>query len=147
MYLKTTPKRSIKYLDNDGQSVYFGESTGIPAFVTVVGATATGSGDAAGSNEYFRFGPVPGSTYTATMEYIAALPFFTADSGAGSTNWILTDNPDLYLYGSLVQASAYVKDDARIGLWLQGYQKALGDVMHAGKSTRWGANGMVVRVA
>ena len=147
MHLNTTPRRAIQYMETDTQDRYYGESTGIPAFVSIVAPTAAGSGDATGSNEYFRFAPVPGSTYTATIEYTAALPFFSADSGAGSANWILVDAPDLYLYGTLLQANSYIRDDPRIALWAQAYQVALESVKSSGNRARWGANGMAVRVA
>lgn len=147
MHLNTTPRRAIQYMETDTQDRYYGESTGIPAFVSIVASTTVGTGDAGGANEYFRFAPVPGSTYTATMEYTAAMPFFTADSGNGSSNWILADAPDLYLYGSLLQANSYIRDDPRIALWAQAYQVALESVKSAGNRARWGANGMAVRVA
>jgi hypothetical protein len=147
LYLNTSPRRTVEFMPNDAQTTNYSSGSGEPRFVSIVGPTAVGSGDAAGSSEYFRFAPIPDATYTATIEYTAALAFFTADSGAGSTNWILTDNPDAYLYGALVQATAYVKDDPRISLWASAYQQALASLNSAGKETRWGGNNMAVRVA
>lgn len=32
-------------------------------------------------------------------------------------NWILRDHPDAYLYGSLMQAAPFLRDDERIAVW------------------------------
>lgn len=32
-------------------------------------------------------------------------------------NWILRDHPDAYLYGALMQAAPYLRDDDRVGVW------------------------------
>lgn len=38
-------------------------------------------------------------------------------SSAVRTNWVLRDHPDAYLYGALMQAAPYLRDDARIAVW------------------------------
>lgn len=134
MHLNTTPKTVIQYLPSDAMGDYFA-SSGRPKYVALAGATTAGT-------ESFRFGPAPDGSYTATIEYYATITFFP--SGA-STNWILTDHPQLYLYGSLLQASAYIGDDPRIPLWQAAYAEALAMVKKEGNRARWGANGMQVR--
>lgn len=42
-----------------------------------------------------------------------------------STNWLLTDYPDVYLYGSLIHAAIYLKDDERLSLFTQMYNAAV----------------------
>jgi len=42
-----------------------------------------------------------------------------------SSNWLLASSPDVYLYGSLMQASPYLKDDGRIPVWASMYTNAL----------------------
>jgi len=32
-------------------------------------------------------------------------------------NWVLREHPDAYLYGSLMQAAPFLRDDARIAVW------------------------------
>jgi len=46
--------------------------------------------------------------------YYAKVP---ALSGSATTNWLLTAHPDLYLFGSLVEAQAYVIDPEKAALW------------------------------
>lgn len=135
MHLNTTPKRAISYMPHYFQSAQ--ETSGVPQFVTLVGNTTAGTKD-------FRFWPIPSSTQTATIEYYATITYFANDA---ATNWILTDHPMLYLYGSLLQATGYIGDDPRIGLWKAGYDEALAKCMEEGKRTRYGVQGMAVRTA
>lgn len=132
----TTPDYALAFIDNDTGTDMYGGIAGAPRFVTLTGAT--------GSNtEYFRFSPPPDATYTATIEYYASLTFFASD---GATNWILTDHPDVYLYGSLAQASAYLFDDPRAVGWRDQFMMSLESLKRAGRKARWGGQGMAVRV-
>jgi hypothetical protein len=51
-----------------------------------------------------RFGPAPDSAYAVQMGYYQKFP---ALSGSQATNWLLTNKPDVYLYGSLLEAAIY----------------------------------------
>ena len=42
-----------------------------------------------------------------------------------STNWLIKDSPDVYLYGSLIHAAIYLKDDERLALFSQMYGAAV----------------------
>ena len=57
-----------------------------------------------GSN--FRFAPAPDTSYTATLVYYKA---FDSLDGSTATNYILTNHPDVYLYGSLYHASNFIR--------------------------------------
>jgi hypothetical protein len=52
--------------------------------------------------------------YPLTLRYYKRL-----DLAADTTNALLTSDPDIYLYASLLAASPYIKEDARILLWKQ----------------------------
>lgn len=47
------------------------------------------------------------------------------DIAATSTNTLLTKYPGLYLFGSLLQAAPYKRDDESIGIWQNSYEKAM----------------------
>lgn len=68
-----------------------------------------------------RLLPTPDVSYTFEMEYFAKLPALSDDD---STNWLLESRPGIYLYGSLLQAEPYLKNDERIAVW-QGLYNAL----------------------
>lgn len=48
-----------------------------------------------------------------------------ASSRNNYTNWLLQKAPELYLYAALLEASPYLKADARISIWAEGYRVAL----------------------
>ena len=75
-----------------------------------------------------RLVPAPDATYTTELVYYAKL---TKLSSTVATNWLLTSSPDIYLYGSLLQAAPYLQDDARIPVWSNLYDRALTDVQTA----------------
>lgn len=49
-----------------------------------------------------------------TITYYAKIPQLSA---AQTTNWLLTKAPDLYLYGTLLNAAPYLQNDERIPTW------------------------------
>ena len=82
----------------------------------------TGSNAAAytieGDSIVFR----PATTENAKLLYIKA---FDALSGSTDTNWLLTNAYDVYLYGALIHSAPYLRDDARVALWAEGYRSAV----------------------
>ena len=58
--------------------------------------------------------PVVGDDTEIEMAYYAKIP---ALSDSNTTNWLLTQWPDLYLYGALVHAAPYLREDDRIATW------------------------------
>lgn len=84
-------------------------SPGKPQYFSIVGGQ-------------IRVLPVPDNSYTAELTYYAKL---TKLSSTVASNWLLASSPDVYLYGSLMQASPYLKDDARIPVWSSMYTSAL----------------------
>jgi hypothetical protein len=70
-----------------------------------------------GAPEYFYitgediiWGPVPDSNYTVTLDYYKKIP---ALSSSQTTNAVLTDFPDMYLYSCLKQAYIAAQDVER----------------------------------
>ncbi len=58
--------------------------------------------------------PTPNSTKTIEIIYYAKI---TALSSSNTTNWLLDNYPDIYLYGALVQAEPFLMNDERLGTW------------------------------
>lgn len=38
-------------------------------------------------------------------------------SSSNASNWLLLNAPNVYLYGSLIHAAPYIRDDQRLGMW------------------------------
>jgi len=67
-----------------------------------------------------NFPVVAGSALSFTMTYYKQL-----DIATDTTNDVLTTYPHIYLYGSLVQAEPFLKNDGRVGTWHQMYDAAV----------------------
>ncbi|EJO57290.1 hypothetical protein BURMUCF2_A1476 [Burkholderia multivorans CF2] len=52
-------------------------------------------------------------------------------SDANESNWLLEDNPNLYLYATLLEATPYLIDDERIEIWQGMLEEAVSEVQMA----------------
>jgi hypothetical protein len=66
--------------------------------------------------------PTPGENYTLEMVYRANLDGLSAST---STNWLIDAHPDVYLYGVLLEAAAYMQNDDRLPVWAAAFTSAL----------------------
>lgn len=105
-------------------------ASGQPLFFSMVG-------------EQFQVVPSPDTSYGAELLYYAKIP---ALSDANTTNWLLTESPDVYLYGSLVQSAPYLKEDERISVWAGLYQQFVDDMMLADERARIGSSKLKARI-
>ena len=83
--------------------------TGEPAYFTIEDAE-------------IRLLPTPASAYEMDQIYFKEI---TALSDSDPTNFLLTNHPDAYLYGSLVHAAPFLRDDERVAMWNAGYERAM----------------------
>jgi hypothetical protein len=93
-------------------------------------------------DEQFVFGPAPDDTYGVEIDYYATIPAL-GDSQA--TNWLLTKHPDIYLYGTLLQAEAYLWNDNRLEVWKAALDEAVGELMEAGRRKHTSASPLRLR--
>jgi hypothetical protein len=63
----------------------------------------------------------PNQNYTVELIYRGNIPALASNA----TNWLLTAAPDLYLYATLMEASPYIQNDSRVGLWATGVQTVM----------------------
>jgi len=113
----TNPQTPLSFLSIDALDAEMTKHTasGKPKFFGIVGGQ-------------FRIVPTPDSNYTTELTYYAKLAKL---SNANTSNWLLSSSPDIYLYGSLLQAAPYLQDDARIQTWATLYERALNDLQTA----------------
>lgn len=78
--------------------------------------------------------PAPDAAYEAEMIYWKR---FDTLSGTTTSNWLLANAPDVYLFGSLAEAAAYLGDDAHWPQWEQRYQLAVQRLQNADDRSRW----------
>ena len=87
-------------------------ATGKPYYFTVIG----------GSTNQLEVVPSPDSTYTSSIVYYTRI---AALSDSATSNWLLAAHPDIYLFGTLVEAEPYLKNDERMPMWTSRLDKAL----------------------
>ena len=73
---------------------------------------------------------LPDVDYTLRMHYLQGWDLVTDGS-----NWLLTNFPDVYLYGALYEATAHIQDDKRLIVWKSAFEQALQEAeLHAQRS-------------
>jgi len=85
----------------------------------------------------FQVVPSPDGEYDAELLYYAKIP---ALSDSNTVNWLLTESPDIYLYGALVQSAPYLKEDERLSVWAGLYERLYSDMMLADERARVGSS-------
>ena len=101
----------------------FGQTAGIPRFAALV------NGD-------ILTAPIPDTTYTADVVYSAALvPLETT-----SPNWLLTNHPDVYLYGALLASAPFIREDERLSVWQTLFDRAMGQLKLQRDRAAYGTN-------
>ena len=119
--INTSPVTPLQYVSPEIYDRLWGGSTGgTPQFYTII------------TNE-IQLGPVPGSVLTLEMLFYKKI---TALSGTNTTEQMLTDNPDIYLYGALLEAEPFIMNDERVVLWAKGFAQAVADLQEQDNKDR-----------
>lgn len=87
--------------------------------------------------------PTPDTTYNLEMYYYAKVPSL---SDSQTTNVILTHEPDIYLYGSLIHSAPYLADDARTQVWASLYSNAVSATNSKVERTKFGGSGIRMKL-
>jgi len=107
----------------------FGAS-GFPVYYTQIG-------------QQFQVIPAPDSnSYTGELTYYAKIP---ALSAGNTSNWLLVDSPDIYLYGALLQSAPYLQDDQRLSVWAAIYQRLVDDLKVSDERSRMATSSLRMR--
>ena len=62
-------------------------------------------------------------------------------------NWLIEDAPDAYLYGSLLQAEPYLKNDSRVAIWRDMYGNVITTMNGVNTAARTSGSALVQRSA
>jgi hypothetical protein len=100
--LITSPITQLQYLTPEIMNrINAGSRTGKPETYTIIANN-------------ILFGPTPDAVYNISMLYYKTFDALTA---LAPTNWVITNAPDVYLYGSLLEAEPFLMNDQRVQLW------------------------------
>lgn len=90
-------------------------STGKPSHFTVIG------------NSLYTY-PLADSDYDIILHYYAKLASL---SDTGSTNWLITNHPDVYLFGVLIEGADFVEDQEKSAFWRERYAESFDNLVNA----------------
>lgn len=62
---------------------------------------------------------------------------------SNTCNWLLSENPDVYLYGAALQAAPYLRDDERIPVWKSFVEEAYATINADSIESQFGAHAEV----
>ena len=126
--LNTNPTVSLR---NVSPEIYeaWNLGSGQPSFYTII------------ANE-IRLGPVPAGVYNMEMLYWAKFPHL---GGTTTSNWMLQNAPDVYLYGSLMEMEPFIHNDPRISVWAAGYDRAINNIQLQDDKDRHSGSALTVQ--
>ena len=128
--ITTNPIKTLVYRTPEQIDVeYPSTSSGTPVAFTIIG-------------DEIQLRPVPSSTDTLEIAYFAR-PAALSDSN--TTNWVITNAPDLLLYGSLIEAEGFLVNDERIGIWKSLYENAMRELNTQEFNGRYSGSHLEVR--
>jgi len=112
----------LRYLTPEQMDMYYpSEAGGQPKAYSIIGTE-------------FQFKPVPDAAYTIEIAYFARFSTLSADT---DSNWLLTNQPGIYLYAALVQAAPYIEDDKQTQLWAALYNAEVQALNKQDKEARY----------
>ena len=119
--VNTSPLTTLSYVTPEiYDRVWGGSTSGTPKFYTIL------------ANEV-SFGPIPGSVMEVEMLFYKK---FDNLSVSATTNSLLTDSPDLYLYGAMLEAEPFIMNDERVPLWAAALDRAVSDMQEQDNKDR-----------
>lgn len=125
--LNTNPVTVLEYLVPALMN-WNSTSTAKPKYYTIVG-------------DEIHFESTPDSDYEVEMYYYA----FDALSDVNQTNWIIDSNPDVYLYGTLLEAESFLMNDPRLQVWKMGFEEAIKELSKSGKVAQVSGAPLIMR--
>lgn len=106
----------------------------LPRWKTRYGATGAPQAGAIINRRSLRVAPVPDTLYQMRLTYWAGI---AALSSTDTTNWLLTNHPDIYLYATLVETAPYLRDDNRIPVWGGEYERRAEELHSLNERGQW----------
>ena len=115
--------RKLEYITPEQADALELASNGAPQWFTLVGGA-------------IALYPTPDTAYAYTLKYYTGITALSSTSGF-TTNWLLSNHPDLYLYGSLVELCAFTGDDPRLAVWKTKLEEGLAELIRSDRRRRF----------
>ena len=136
-HLRTDPITTLSYITPENMNrMWAGSQVGRPEAYTIFSDNSSGT-----PIKKVKLGPSPDSAYNYSMMFYKKID---ALSITNTTEQMLTNNPDAYLYGALREAEPFLMNDARIQVWEAGYQQVIADLKEQDNKDRHSGSAMRV---
>ena len=134
MQINSNPITPLEYITPEMlDRLYGSDTTGKPKAYTLIG-------------DEIQLAPIPDSDYTVEMAFYEKFtPLGDGTSGTTTSNWLTLNAPDVLLYGALLEAEPFIKNDERIRLWLTAYNGAVKKIQDADARDRHSGSAMRIR--
>lgn len=117
---------SLRYAPENQTNVDYSQSeVSRPTFYTILG------------NKTIKLTPTPDAAYNITLRYKAKIPALTS---INTTNWLLTKNPNVYLFGCAYFFSPKMKDYKQFQMYEALYARAVRQTIDADIGYAYPAN-------
>lgn len=132
--LNTNPTTPLEYITPEMLDRLYGSTTtGKPKAYTLIG-------------DEIQLAPIPDSSYQVEMAFYEKFtPLGDGSAGTVTSNWLTANAPDVLLYGALMEAEPFIKNDERIPVWLNGYSNAINKLQQQDQRDRHSGSAMRVR--
>ena len=132
--LNTNPTTPLEYITPEMlDRLYGSNTTGKPRAYTLIG-------------DEIQLSPIPDAAYEIEMAFYENITSLgDGTSGTVTYNWLTQNAPDILLYGSLMEAEPFIKNDERIPVWLNGYSNAIDKLQKADSRDRHSGSAMRIR--
>lgn len=134
----------LKYIYLDSSPVVFLERTTPEIIYTKYRSNSGRPLEIAREADNFIFGPTPDGSYDVAGIYYKKL---TALSTSNTTNWFTANAPELLLYGALLEAQPFIRNDARIATWQTLFDQSYMRVDRQNKRERTSGSTLATRTA
>ena len=121
LQINTSPITPMQYVTPEIYDRLYGSTQeGTPQMYTIIA-------------DELQLGPIPASVQTIEMLFYKK---FDALTGLAPTNWMITNAPDVYLYGCLLEAEPFIMNDPRVQLWATAFQQSIKDIQEQDNKDR-----------
>ena len=128
--INTDPITALEYITPEMMDrIWAGSSTGRPRTYTIIG-------------DNYHLGPAPDTADTLEITYYKE---FTPLSGSATTNWIILNRPNLYLYACLLEAAPFLGNPEEASVWARYYSEALERLHEADARDRFSGSALTIR--
>jgi len=133
LYLDTSPKVDLDYMPPDRFWQSLAAKAGSaeqPSIYTIQGTNLV-------------VAPSPDASYTGKISYYKKLDPLSASA---TTNWLITNYPNIYLYGCLMEAQIFLKDFEEVDRMFANFRSSMGGVVKQDDQAKHSGSGLSVKV-